>query len=101
LIDQSSRRGEHPESLEWRAELRQNLIPDIGAHFARMGLGHVMREYSDKLDHVHASAEDARAPSALHSVLFMAALTACVSVVELFDGDLPFLPGLRSDSRRL
>jgi hypothetical protein len=50
--------------------LRQSLTPEIGAHFARIALGHVRREYPNKLDHILASAVDARAPSALHPVFY-------------------------------
>ncbi len=65
-----TRRTEDAQSRERRAALRQSLTPDIGAHFASIALGHVVREYPNKLDHVLASAEDARAPSARHPVFY-------------------------------
>lgn len=40
------------------------------ADFARIALGHVEREYPNKLDHVLDRAGDARTPSSLHPVFF-------------------------------
>jgi Protein of unknown function (DUF2891) len=50
--------------------MRQGLTPEIGAWFARIALGRVRRERPHKLDHVLASAEDARAPSALQPIFY-------------------------------
>ena len=50
--------------------MRQGLTPEIGARFAGIALGHVTREYPNKLDHILASAGDALAPSALHPVFY-------------------------------
>ena len=59
---------QNPENGEPRCG--QSLTPDIGAYFASIALGHVMREYPNKLDHILACAEDARAPSALHPIFY-------------------------------
>ncbi len=48
--------------------MQQSLDPDIGARLARIALGHVTREYPNKLDHTLASAADARTPSDLHPI---------------------------------
>jgi hypothetical protein len=46
------------------------ITPELGARFARIALGHVTREYPNKLDHVLADARDARTPSALHPLFY-------------------------------
>ena len=46
------------------------LTQDIAARFARIALGHVEREYPNKLDHVLRGPEDARGPRELHPVFF-------------------------------
>jgi hypothetical protein len=43
---------------------------DLAARFARIALGHVEREYPNKLDHVMAGGADVRAPRALHPVFY-------------------------------
>ena len=50
--------------------MQQTLTPNIGARFAGIALGHVVREYPNKLDHIVNSAADVRAPSALHPVFY-------------------------------
>jgi hypothetical protein len=50
--------------------LPPKLTSEIGARFAGIALGHVRREYPNKLDHVLSSAEDARSPSALHPIFY-------------------------------
>jgi hypothetical protein len=50
--------------------VRPSLTPAIAAQFARIALGHVTREFPNKLDHVLVSADNARAPSALHPVFY-------------------------------
>ncbi len=50
--------------------MQQSLTADIGVRFARIALGHVTREYPNKLDHVLTSATDARAPSDLHPIFY-------------------------------
>jgi hypothetical protein len=93
---------------EWRV-VRATLTQDIAARFAGIALGHVMREFPNKLDHVLASADDVRAPSALHPVFhgsfdwhscvhgywLLARLLLCfpeadyaAEIVELFDARL-------------
>lgn len=46
------------------------LTPEIASRFARAALGHVTREYPNKLDHVLAGAEDAKTPRHLHPIFF-------------------------------
>ncbi len=43
---------------------------DLAARFARLALGHVTREYPNKLDHVLADAHDLATPRALHPIFF-------------------------------
>ncbi len=43
---------------------------DLAARFARIALGHVTREYPNKLDHVLRDAGDLKAPRALHPIFF-------------------------------
>jgi hypothetical protein len=50
--------------------VRATLTPDIAARFAGIALAHVTHEFPNKLDHVLASADDVRAPSALHPVFY-------------------------------
>ncbi|MEO7564681.1 MAG: DUF2891 domain-containing protein [Sphingomicrobium sp.] len=47
-----------------------NLDSQLGAHMARIALGHVAREYPHKLDHVLVSAADALGPKALHPIFY-------------------------------
>jgi len=46
------------------------LDADLAARFARIALGHVTREYPNKLDHVLLGYEDALPPRALHPIFF-------------------------------
>ena len=46
--------------------MTHRLTPEIAARFARIALGHVEREYPNKLDHVLTGPEDAQGPRALH-----------------------------------
>tara|TARA_R110002167_G_scaffold81092_7_gene222361 strand:+ start:685 stop:1701 length:1017 start_codon:yes stop_codon:yes gene_type:complete len=46
------------------------LTADIAALYARTALGHVTREYPNKLDHVLESAADVQGPRDLHPVFF-------------------------------
>jgi hypothetical protein len=46
------------------------LTPDLAATFARIALGHVQREYPNKLDHVLASDADAVGVKALHPIFY-------------------------------
>jgi len=50
--------------------LRQSLTPEQGDRLGTIALGHVLREYPNKLDHVLASGADVRAPSALHPMFY-------------------------------
>lgn len=46
------------------------LTPDLAGRFARTALGHVTREYPNKLDHVMAGPADVRGPRDLHPVFY-------------------------------
>ncbi|MGI8704906.1 MAG: DUF2891 domain-containing protein [Sphingomicrobium sp.] len=46
------------------------LNPDTASKMARIALGHVAREYPNKLDHVMLGDEDARSPRDLHPIFF-------------------------------
>ena len=46
------------------------LTPELASQFARIALGHVAREYPNKLDHVLNGPDDARAPRDLHPIFF-------------------------------
>jgi hypothetical protein len=46
------------------------LTPSLAARFASLALGHVTREYPNKLDHVLSGPEDVEAPRALHPVFY-------------------------------
>jgi len=47
-----------------------SLTPDIASRFATIALGHVTREYPNKLDHVLNGPADAKGPRDLHPVFF-------------------------------
>ncbi len=46
------------------------LTADVAASFIRIALGHVAREYPNKLDHVLESGADAQGPRALHPIFY-------------------------------
>jgi hypothetical protein len=46
------------------------LTPELASSFARIALGHVAREYPNKLDHVLDGPADARGPRELHPIFF-------------------------------
>jgi len=46
------------------------LTKDLASHFARTALGHVTREYPNKLDHVLTGPEDVRGPRDLHPIFY-------------------------------
>jgi hypothetical protein len=46
------------------------LTPEIAARFAGIALGHVVREYPHKLDHVMDGPEDVLGPRALHPIFY-------------------------------
>lgn len=46
------------------------LAAETAARFARVTLGHIGREYPNKLDHVMTGPEDIRAPSVLHPIFY-------------------------------
>ncbi|MXP62226.1 DUF2891 domain-containing protein [Roseomonas sp. M0104] len=50
--------------------MRTTLNEDLAGRFAGIALGHVTREYPNKLTHGLAGPEDARTPSALHPVFY-------------------------------
>lgn len=49
---------------------RERLTPELASKFARIALGHVTREYPNKLDHVLESEADAQGVKDLHPVFF-------------------------------
>src|SRR5512140_660864 len=51
-------------------EAPDRLTPQLASQFARIALGHVTREYPNKLDHVLTGEEDAKGPRALHPIFF-------------------------------
>jgi hypothetical protein len=84
----------------------RGLTPEMAAGFARLALGHVSREYPNKLDHLLRDASDVQGPRALHPVFFgsldwhscvhgywllatvlrrFPALDECVAIRALFD----------------
>ncbi|MFI4949409.1 MAG: DUF2891 domain-containing protein [Caulobacterales bacterium] len=46
------------------------LTPELASSFARIALGHVTREYPNKLDHVLDGPADARGPRDLHPIFY-------------------------------
>jgi len=48
----------------------ERLTPELASAFARIALGHVGREYPNKLDHVLDGPRDALGPRALHPIFF-------------------------------
>ena len=46
------------------------MTPDLANRFAAIALGHVTREYPNKLDHVLAGPDDVQGPRALHPVFY-------------------------------
>jgi hypothetical protein len=50
--------------------MMETLTAELAARFARIALGHVGREYPNKLDHVLAGSADLRAPRDLHPVFY-------------------------------
>src|ERR1043165_7954651 len=46
------------------------LTPELASSFARIALGHVTREYPNKLDHVLTGPADAQGPRALHPIFY-------------------------------
>jgi hypothetical protein len=49
---------------------QSRLTPELASRFAAIAMGHVTREYPNKLDHVMACAADVQSPRALHPVFF-------------------------------
>jgi hypothetical protein len=46
------------------------LTKELASHFARTALGHVTREYPNKLDHVLTGPQDAQTPRELHPIFY-------------------------------
>src|SRR5665213_877694 len=46
------------------------LTPDIAGRFARIALGHVSREYPNRLDHTMSGAADVLEPHVLHPIFY-------------------------------
>jgi Protein of unknown function (DUF2891) len=47
-----------------------SLTPQLASHLASIALGHVTREYPNKLDHVMCGPEDVRSPRELHPIFY-------------------------------
>jgi hypothetical protein len=47
-----------------------DLTPELASRFAALALGHVTREYPNKLDHVLRGPHDVRTPRALHPIFY-------------------------------
>jgi hypothetical protein len=50
--------------------MTHTLTPELASKFAGVALGHVRREYPNKLDHVLDGPEDAQGPRALHPIFY-------------------------------
>lgn len=50
--------------------MSHSLTKNVASHFARIALGHVTREWPNKLDHVLTGPEDQRAPRDLHPIFY-------------------------------
>jgi hypothetical protein len=50
--------------------MAQPVDPDLASRLARIALGHVTREYPNKLDHVLVGSDDVRRPRDLHPVFY-------------------------------
>lgn len=50
--------------------MTHTLTPELAAKFARVALGHVTREFPNKLDHVMAGEGDVKRPRALHPIFY-------------------------------
>ncbi len=46
------------------------LTPELASRFARLAVGHVTREYPNKLDHVLTATVDVQSPQALHPIFY-------------------------------
>ncbi len=50
--------------------MTHRLTSELASHFARIALGHVTREYPNKLDHVIGGPQDLQSPKALHPIFY-------------------------------
>ena len=50
--------------------MRRELTADLAAQFAKIALGHVTREFPNKLDHVMSGSADVQSPRALHPIFY-------------------------------
>ncbi len=50
--------------------MTRRMTPTLASQFARIALGHVTREFPNKLDHVISAPNDALGPKALHPIFF-------------------------------
>lgn len=50
--------------------MTHTLTPDLAAKFASVALGHVMREWPNKMDHVLTGPEDVKGPRELHPIFY-------------------------------
>src|SRR6201999_3531741 len=56
--------------LAYHGLMAQTLTAETAERFARIALGHVEREYPNKLDHALNGPDDAKGPMALHPIFF-------------------------------
>ena len=59
-----------PTRTERRVPPASTLTPALADHFARVALGHVVREYPNHLSHALAGPADAQTPRALHPAFY-------------------------------
>ncbi|SOE93497.1 Protein of unknown function [Burkholderia sp. D7] len=60
----------NPQSPDHTHHTHHTLDIALASKFARLALGHLTREYPNKLDHVMGSAADAQGPRALHPIFY-------------------------------
>ena len=76
------------------------LTPELASQFARIALGHVAREYPNKLDHVLDGPADAQGPRALHPIFFGSFdWHSCVHGYWLLASLLRLAPGISEADR--
>ena len=79
------------------------LTPELASSFARIALGHVAREYPNKMDHVLEGPDDVRGPRDLHPIYFGSFdWHSCVhgywllATLLRLESDIPEAPAIRA-----
>jgi Protein of unknown function (DUF2891) len=62
--------GARPAIMLANPDARSTLTRALAGRYAEIALGHVRREYPNKLDHTMAGPADARTPEALHPIFY-------------------------------